>query len=103
MFAGHYSPFTAMRHQSENPFTAISEQLEALASAIDKINTEKATPKPSALPQFITTAEVIKLLHVSRSTLWNWERNKTLAPVRAGRRKLYRVEDISRLLKSGVL
>lgn len=87
-----------MQHLSDNPFSIICNQLNALASAVDKLNEQSTTRHTAPLPQLLTTDEVINMLHVCRSTLWNWERKKLLIPNRAGRRNLYKLEDILKLI-----
>lgn len=43
---------------------------------------------------YMTTKQVEQMLHVNRTTLWRWEKDKYLCPVRIGRRVLYRRESV---------
>ena len=87
-----------MQHQMNNPFDSLFEKLNQINTEISNIREASMVDKTTAVPQLLTTAEVIKLLHICRTTLWNWERNKILRPHRAGRRNLYKLEDIMKLI-----
>lgn len=54
------------------------------------------------LPEYLTLAQVSKILQVHPNTLRNWDRNGTLVAIRIGVRKLrrYKKEDIMKLLGS---
>lgn len=48
---------------------------------------------------FLTIEEAMALLKVkNRATLWRWEKRGYLAPMRSGKRCLYRKSDIEHLL-----
>ena len=46
----------------------------------------------------LTKKEVMKRLGVSSTTLWNWENDRYLLPVKIGRKVFYRLSDINQLL-----
>ena len=46
----------------------------------------------------LTKKEVMKRLGVSSTTLWNWENDRYLLPVKIGRKIFYRLSDINKLL-----
>lgn len=48
----------------------------------------------------LSRKEVTEKLHVSEGTLWRWERNGYLSPLKIGGRVLYRATDIETLLKA---
>lgn len=45
----------------------------------------------------ISAEEVLARLKVSKSTLWRWEKQQYLTPVKLGRKKYYRPSDIQRI------
>ena len=47
---------------------------------------------------FMTKKEVMERLGVSSTTLWNWENDRYLLPVKVGRKVFYRLSDINQLL-----
>ena len=47
----------------------------------------------------IPKEKVMLLLDVCSTTLWNWEKDSYLVPVKAGRKVMYRKTDIDELLK----
>lgn len=59
-------------------------------------NSERETEQE---PEYITTDQTAERLQVNRSTLWRWNRNKYLCPVKVGRKSLYRMADVNRILK----
>ena len=46
----------------------------------------------------LTKKEVMERLGVSSTTLWNWENDRYLLPVKVGRKVFYRLSDINQLL-----
>lgn len=50
-------------------------------------------------PEYLTTDQTAERLQVNRSTLWRWNRDKYLCPVKVGRKSLYRMADVERILK----
>lgn len=49
--------------------------------------------------ELISADEVLARLKVSKSTLWRWEKQRHLTPVKLGRKKYYRPSDIHRIKK----
>lgn len=47
----------------------------------------------------IPKEKVMSMLDVCSTTLWNWEKDSYLVPVKAGRKVMYRKTDIDELLK----
>ena len=47
----------------------------------------------------ISAEEVLARLKVSKSTLWRWEKQQYLTPVKLGRKKFYRPSDIEIIKK----
>lgn len=57
-------------------------------------NAVKAERQRQEENEFMTRKQVEEMLHVNRTTLWRWEKDKYLCPVRIGRRVLYRRESV---------
>lgn len=51
--------------------------------------------------KLLTVAEVCNELGVDRSTLWRWEREHYLMPVRLGSKVKYKMSDIESMKKGG--
>lgn len=49
-------------------------------------------------PKLYTRDQVMELLHVGETTLWNWEKKEILVPVRVGKNVLYTEDEIKRVL-----
>lgn len=56
---------------------------------------EKEKEKPE---EYLTPNEVAKMIGVSTNTLWRWEKEKYLAPLKVGRKSRYRKSDVEALL-----
>ncbi len=85
----------------ENPFEAISLQLEAIGKKVNEIDnklSEQTAPADSE-HEYLTTNQVCQLLKVSRVTLWSWNKKGVLVPVRIGNLLRYRKEDIEQFIK----
>lgn len=72
--------------------------LKLSAVALDEL--QKNNPLTESKEQFLTRAEVSKLLKVSLVTLHNWQKSGELVPKKIGKRVLYsRVEVESKLIR----
>ena len=47
---------------------------------------------------YLTPPEVAKMIGVSTNTLWRWEKEKYLAPLKVGRKSRYRKSDVEALM-----
>lgn len=47
---------------------------------------------------YLTAKQTAEKLGVDLSTLWRWERDRYLIPVRTGRKRKYKVSDINSML-----
>lgn len=61
-----------------------------------KADKEKDT-KPET--EYLTTEQTAERLHVNRSTLWRWNKDKYLCPIKVGHKTLYRYNDVERILQ----
>lgn len=48
-----------------------------------------------------SVADVMAILNVSKATLWRWEKNGYLVPVRFGRKVMYKDSDLKRIGGAG--
>lgn len=72
--------------------------LKLSAVALDEL--QKNNPLTESKEQFLTRAEVSKLLKVSLVTLHNWQKSGELVPKKIGKRVLYsRAEVESKLIR----
>lgn len=49
--------------------------------------------------KYLTKSEVQELFGVSLTTLWNWNNKGYLRTIKVGRKILYRMEDIKKILE----
>lgn len=63
------------------------------------LNANNEREQPEQEPEYLTTDQTAERLQVNRSTLWRWNRDKYLCPVKVGRKSLYRLTDVKRILK----
>lgn len=47
---------------------------------------------------YLTAKQTSEKLGVDLTTLWRWEKNRILIPVRAGRKRKYKISDINSML-----
>ena len=52
---------------------------------------------PKREERYLTSKEVSRLLNVDASTLYRWDKNNYLKPVKFGSKKRYRLSDIEKL------
>ena len=73
-------------------------RLEDLRRVIGELVAE-VTQKKQQQPeeQYLTVNQACEQLHVSKPTLWRWEKLNYLIPNRVGRQRLYKASDIARL------
>ena len=50
--------------------------------------------------EFLTANQTADFLKVDKSSLWRFERSGYLVPVRVGSKRLYRIEDLNKILQS---
>lgn len=67
----------------------------------DIINENREERKQKDNCELLTPKNVRERLSVSSSTLWRWEKEKYLTPVRVGGKVFYRSSDIQSIEKGG--
>ena len=48
---------------------------------------------------FLTPNEVASMVSVSKNTLWRWERDGYLKPIKVGRKNRYKLSDVKALME----
>jgi len=61
----------------------------------------KTTVEEENQDRLITRNETAEMLKVSFPTLWRWEQRGTLVPVRIGKRNLYSLNDVKKIMYEG--
>lgn len=74
-----------------------ADDLESVIYKIIQDKGEKSKSKKDE--EFLTIKEVIRKLGVSRTTLWRWEKNGYLTPIRVGNKVRYNSSEINKLFK----
>jgi hypothetical protein len=64
----------------------------------DIVQKEVAKNMERKFPKLYTREQVMEMLHVGETTLWNWEKKEILVPVRVGKNVLYTEDEIKRVL-----
>lgn len=67
----------------------------AFASVLERILSQRDAEKVDRL---LTAAQVAERLHVTRVTLYRWEKAHHLTPIRKGKAIRYRESDVNRLI-----
>lgn len=71
-----------------------------LRDIVSETISEKSNTKP-AKECFLTAKHVAEKLGVTKTTLWRWEKENYLKPVRFGSKLRYRESDIIALMEGG--
>lgn len=75
-----------------------AKELKDFATHLIEETVELLSTRSSAgQDEYLSKAEVMKLFGVCPTTLWLWDKNNYLKPVRAGRKVMYRKADILRV------
>ena len=89
---------------SSKDLVQFAETLIDKAKELHEINAmHDAQRKAQTAPgeeQWLTTEETAKMCKCTKTTLWSWEKHGYLVPSRLGRRKVYALADINKLLLS---
>ena len=59
----------------------------------------KQNAQPKQEEKYLTTAETAKRLNVDVSTLWRWNKQNYIVPIKLGRKTLYKESDILKILE----
>lgn len=76
--------------------SAIAKVIQSLFGAGDDLSTEDEVPDDDTL---ISKQDVKERFGVSDTTLWLWGKKNYLVPVKIGRKVMYRLSDIKRMVK----
>ena len=76
------------------------EDLSTFANRLIEATKEELLPTmvSAAKETLLTKKEVMEKFDVCHTTLWNWQRNRYLIPVKIGRKIHYRQADVERLI-----
>lgn len=77
----------------------VSITLSDLREFFASVVAEAEASKPSEEEKYLSADEVAKELQVTKPTLWRWNKNCYLQPVKIGRKLLYRKSDVDALLE----
>lgn len=69
---------------------------ETIKECLNEKESEEATENDDGL---LTVKEVCDRLGVDRSTLWRWNKERYLCAVKLGRKTVYKVADVQRIIK----
>ena len=68
----------------------------ALAVASEVMEAKEAEKKKET---YLTPDEVADMVGVSKNTLWRWEKEKYLIPIKVGRKSRYKLSDVKSILE----
>ena len=63
------------------------------------LNASDKKEQPEQKQKYLTIEQAAELLHVNRSTLWRWNKDKYLCPIKVGHKTLYRHNDVESILQ----
>lgn len=72
---------------------------EELSAAIENIVCRAMEKKPDTENIYITHAEAMRRLGVSRATLWHWDKSGYLRKIKRGSKVTYRLSDVEKILR----
>lgn len=78
--------------------TTTPTDLKEFAMAIIAEQNELSQKKPQRVESFMTPDEVAVKLGVTKNTLWRWNKQEYLSPIKIGHKSLYRNSDVERLM-----
>ena len=61
---------------------------------------QRQQPEKTIKDEFLTANQTADFLNVTLNTLYRWEKRGYLVPTRIGARRLYRIEDLNKILQS---
>lgn len=77
----------------------LEDLVELVRQTIEAAKTELLPAMVSAAQEvLLTKKEVMEKFGVCHTTLWNWNRNNILIPVKVGKKECYRQSDVERLI-----
>ena len=71
---------------------------KVIPKVIEIIQIDVAENLERKFPKLYTREQVMEMLHVGETTLWNWEKKEILVPVRVGKNVLYTEDELKRVL-----
>ena len=93
------SNLTAM--QGSNTLLIVSsDDLKEFAFSIIE-EAKKMAMESERKEKYLTEAEVCKILNVTHTTLWRWNKKGDLKSRKIGRRKMWALSEIENLMKEG--
>lgn len=83
--------------------TIIITDVAVLHEAFARWQAEEAEKREKAKENTLISAkEASQRLGVTLSTLWRWEREKYLVPIKIGKRNTYRLSDVLSIMEGGI-
>ncbi|MCR6504627.1 helix-turn-helix transcriptional regulator [Bacteroides muris (ex Fokt et al. 2023)] len=81
------------------PNVKLEDLVELVKQTIEAAKAELLPAMVSAAQEvLLTKKEVMEKFGVCHTTLWNWNKNKILIPVKVGKKVCYRQSDVERLI-----
>lgn len=75
------------------------DDLREAFKAWDQEQMEAIAPKEEI---YISAPEAAKMLNVTLSTLWRWDKDKYLEKIKIGNKVRYRLSDVERMIKGAI-
>ena len=87
----------------ENSALNVTINAGQLCEAIDYsiARTKEAFETKQQPEEYITRKQTAQKLDVNPSSLWRWERENYLVPIRVGGKVRYKLSDVERIMKGG--
>lgn len=84
---------------SGNNFQIVVSAADLKEFALSIMAEVRAEQQPNNNEVYYSVEETAKMFGIDKSTLWRWEKNCYLVPIRIGRKPKYRKSDIDALME----
>ena len=87
------------QNSSSKQTTMVIMNIDDLREAFKAWNQEQMEAIAPKEEIYISASEAAKMLNVTLSTLWRWDKDKYLEKIKIGNKVRYRLSDVERMIK----
>ncbi len=87
------------QNSSSKQTTMVIMNIDDLREAFKAWNQEQMEAIAPKEETYISASEAAKMLNVTLSTLWRWDKDKYLEKIKIGNKVRYRLSDVERMIK----
>lgn len=90
------------QNSSSKQTTMVIMNIDDLREAFKAWNQELMEANAPKEEIYISAPEAAKMLNVTLSTLWRWDKDKYLEKIKIGNKVRYRLSDVERMIKGAI-